>query len=203
MLFRYFTGSLRLFPVVLGLALSAHAQEYRSSMPAPAYQIYKNMLKLAEKGDHSKIATSLEFLDKIFAQEQHKFSVNIKKEVLTALDKKQKPEIIKALQKAVFYDIKDIFYTVRNSKQESAKTLKLWLRMAAVDYELLSPVVKGKSFKTNEEIIKAFNQGTYILSVEASPLAEEKTTKDIDFTALAKVLSGIEANILTVFPDFK
>jgi hypothetical protein len=181
----------------------AATQSYRVSMPVPPVTLYETMLDCAERQQFEQVYRSLPFLKQIFEKEKVRFGVDLEVTIRKALASNDRDKTLFAIQRVIFFDIKDIFAEIEAGKQESAATLKTWFIMANMDYKLLSPRLRRRDSKVDQNILAGFYEGGSLLRSHASPSTSLDDDKPVDFRSLKKVMRGIEKNMLAVFPEFK
>jgi len=177
-----------LFLLLMLVATSLlHAKNYRMDMKTPAVQLYESMLLFAEMRKYVQIEKSLPYLKEIFSSEKEKFKVDLQKEIEEAIKSGDQAVVLSAVRKTIYYDIKDIFHSVNSQfDKEPGSTIISWLKMAGLDYKMLSPYIKRNSIETSKQIDADFALLMSNVSSEKSNVEEIK-----------KVMDNIENNMMS------
>ncbi|OGS18642.1 MAG: hypothetical protein A2219_06260 [Elusimicrobia bacterium RIFOXYA2_FULL_50_26] len=170
-----------LITVILATASLVQAQNYRINMKTPAVQLYESMLLFAEMRKYVQIEKSLPYLKEVFNSEKENFKVDLQKDIEEAIKSGDQAIVVSSIRKAIFYDIKDIFHAVNNQfDNEPRNTVTSWLKMANLDYKILSPYIKRNSLDGSKRIDANFTRLLGSMSNEKSNLQEiNKIMNDI------------------------
>ncbi len=175
------------------------AQDYRVNMSVKSVDIYAAMLRFTDSEDYAKIVKSLPIMSTIFSEIKRKFNVDIEAEIVSAIKQQSRTKLKAALLKAVYYDMKDIFYEVNKSSGVKGKKILVWIKIATMDFKILEPFLGLKSSRVPSAIKEEF--------INLAPLDNTYADENIENIRkrinIAGALNNIEENILSVFPEFK
>lgn len=190
---------LSLLLCVLFFGQLASAQNYRVGMAVNSVDIYEAMLKFAKAEEYSKITKSMPILKKIFAEEKSKFNVDIALEIERAIRSQDNTQLQLALLKAVFLDIKDIFWEVNRARGLTGKNVLVWIKIAIMDYRILEPFIDKKDKAASSKIRDCFKR---LIPLETT-YADEKIEVIREEIGIRNVTDRIESYILSVFPELE
>lgn len=175
------------------------AQDYRVNMSVKSVDIYAAMLKFTDNEDYAKIVKSLPIMKTIFSEIKRKFKVDIEAEIVRAIKQQSRTKLKAALLKAVYYDMKDIFYEVNKASGVKGKKILVWIKIATMDFKILEPFLALKSSRIPAAIKEEF--------INLAPLDKTYANENIEDIRkrinIRGTLNNIEENILSVFPEFK
>jgi TonB family protein len=189
------------FFITVLLAGATAAQEYRLGLNPPAFEIYKSMLEFAEDEKYGKISQSWEFLGDIPREIKEKFGIDLEKEIINSIRDQNRTMAVTAVRKLIFYDMKDIFTIVSESKNANPAYLKGLVKAAYLDYAHLSPEVAKTDVAIDTKIKNSFRDA---LAFYSAPTPKPATDDDNgeNRRRIEPVLAGIENALMAVFPDF-
>ncbi|MBU4304458.1 MAG: hypothetical protein KJ893_02365 [Candidatus Omnitrophica bacterium] len=158
--------------VLLSLSL-ANAQSYRENAAVSSVYVYRQMVDSVDAGQLSKVLELARPIEAILAALETNLSVNIKSQLERAVASQDREKVKGALHKLIFYDIQDIFRAAKKSitSRTDAGKLKEQLKLAYLDYLIVSPEAKRIDFGLDREVRKVFNElltGHLAAAVEAS-----------------------------------
>lgn len=164
------------------------SQPYRDNLPLPAFEIYKNMLAFALDKNFEKVELSLQMIRPISQALNSKFKVDIDADIRNGLAKKDQERVIKAIQRLILLDMKDMMLLGAKGAEESQDKARPKFKGAFLDYLLLSPYITVKSFSSDQKIKNRFQRGT---ATAAGAEDFRRTSEEI------------ERELLMVMPELK
>ncbi|MEK7448132.1 MAG: hypothetical protein AAB019_01470 [Planctomycetota bacterium] len=207
------------------------AGNYYLALPVPNFysgkiqpdKVFETTLAILDKKDDEPPAPTESGLDKIqiylepiLETISATFKTDLKPDWIEAVANKNKKNIKPVLLKIIFYDMKNIFETILNSRSEPPATLKVLLSLAYRDYLFLSPevaekIVSAASGPDNDkeekgvmidgEIKKLFRNAYLALGAESPYTNTQPSPPDLEL--FVKYTGAIEKKCLSVFPNFK
>jgi len=145
--------------VLLSLSL-AKAQSYRENLEVSSLYVYQQMFDNADAGQFSKILELSRQIEGVIVALETNLSVNIKSQLESAVASGDKEKVKGALQKLIFYDIQDVFLTTKSSIKNGADLgkIKEHLKLAYLDYLIVSSEAKKIDFGLDRSVRKSFNE---------------------------------------------
>lgn len=177
-------------------ALSATAQ--RAKLKAPPVKIYQSMLQFVDKQDYGKIEASLAFIQPIVLPIKKKWDVDMEREIREGVAKQNETVVRLSIQKLIFFDMESLLYTSID-KDRLNKERRVQIRIAYLNYLLLSPTIKKKQFLADQRVKKVFHR--LHASVGTSPYV--RSASDVDFTAMENQIHAMEKEMIKLFPEWK
>lgn len=170
-----------------------NAQDYRESVPIPSVYIYQKMLSYADSGENDKILKLLASIKEILNAINSNFGEDLETKVKQAIATGNKEVILKALYTLIHYDIKDVFRaTIEGIKAgKPLSKLKGTLKLAYLDYLLVSQKARKKDFNLDREIRKDF---TELLTADLA-----RAVSQDDIRILQNKFDSIEYNYRSIF----
>lgn len=178
-----FAAILMLCPAAL-----AQSQPYRDNLPLPASEIYQKMLSYAQDQDFEKVERSLQVTKPVTQALNSKFGANIETEIRDGVTKKDQDRVIRAIQRLISLDMKDLMLVGATAARESQDKAVAKFKSAYLDYLLLSPYIQVKSFASDQKIKTLFRK-----AVTISASAE----------AFGRAAEEIEQELGTAYPELK
>ncbi|MBI4356366.1 MAG: hypothetical protein HY559_00595 [Gammaproteobacteria bacterium] len=179
---RLSSASFSLFPFPLPLltialfciSFSASPQPYRNNLSHSPQEIYKSLLTFAQAQEFDKVKSYALFLTPVTQAFKEKYKVDIEKELVFALNKKDRVAVEKVLQALIYLDIKDLISVALEGGEENfdIEQAKAKMQAAYLSYLLLSPFIQGNHFASDQGIKRKFR--TIVLTlVRATPYKGE------------------------------
>lgn len=174
MLWRIFNLTTVLVVAVLCVSLSASAQPYRDTLSQSTQEIHKSLLLHAKAQEFDKVKSYVLLIKPLTAVFQQKFGIDIEKELETALNKKDRGEVEKALYHLIYLDIKDLLILAEGKGKETfdIEHAKTTVQAAYLNYLLLSSAVQENHFAADQTIKNKFRKLVLML-VRATPYKKE------------------------------
>ncbi|MEW6067543.1 MAG: hypothetical protein AB1610_04550 [Nitrospirota bacterium] len=160
--------------------------------------VYALMTESATKGNYEEISALLPSVSEATNKIKKNFNVDIVSEIRDALVKRDKEKVLSAVNKLIFYDMKNIFFEISQMRKASATPLRMLMKKAYSNYRLLSPEIRSVKSKADDNIKMLFKQLFSFLAVETSPFAVEKRDVIVDADAIHSVTVKIEEECLSV-----
>ncbi|MBI3610098.1 MAG: hypothetical protein HY204_05270 [Nitrospirae bacterium] len=157
----------------------ALAQAYRNAVGVPPVEVYQSMLNFADRKEYAKVMGSLTVLSPIVNHIGTKFKDNPSKGIKKAVDKGDPDEILLSVQALIVLDVKDLLDEALQQAAASPDGSKTLLKIARLNYELLSPYAQKKDFAADTKIKKTFTELFRTLGSEVDSEQIRRFTADI------------------------
>lgn len=181
---------------IIAVPFSLWAQSYRDALPAPPSEIYKSMLQFLEQKEYSKIEGSLNVLGPVLSHIKGKFNVDAGQGIKEGLSIKDDNKIREGVYRLVLWDTRDLFDEAIRKSSESSEGAKVLLKIAYMNYIILSQPVQKKDFSADQRIKKAFQSAYSALGTGSLYSREEGSSNG---ERLKKVIGEIEGELTRVF----
>lgn len=138
------------------------AEDYRETASKSSIDLYHQMFVYAEKQDNDKILTLLDSIKVPLNGIKSNFGKDLNAMIKQALSTGSKEDVLQALYTLIYYEMKNVFRDtvkgIESGRLPPLATLKERLKLAYVDYLLVSPKAREKNFDLDREIRKDFNK---------------------------------------------
>lgn len=173
------------------------AETYRDALPAPPSEIYKSMLQFLEQKAYPKIEGSLNVLEPVLSHIRGKFNIEAGQTIKEGLSRKDDSKVLEGIYRLIVLDVKDLFDEALKRGAESPEGAKTLLKVAYMNYLILSQPVQKKDFSADQRIKKAFQSAYSALGAGGTLYSKEATATNVD--AFKKVLGEIEGELAKLF----
>ena len=180
---------------------TSSAQVYLEEIEIAPSKAYKSILENFEKKKYEEVKLALVFVEPVINTVKLKFGLDIKPEIQSGL-KAKGTSFCTAIRRLIFYDICLIFTSIdKEGKDYSTDKLRVWFKMAYINYLLLSPVLlKDKAnFAIDRKIKKMFSE-SYLCFGSESPYGKKIPP---NLKLFRKRSVRIIEELIGVFPEFK
>jgi len=180
---------------------TSSAQVYLEEIEIAPSKAYKSILENFEKKKYEEVKLALVFVEPVINTVKLKFGLDIKPEIQSGL-KAKGTSFCTAIRRLIFYDICLIFTSIdKEGKDYSTDKLRVWFKMAYINYLLLSPVLlKDKAnFAIDRKIKKMFSE-SYLCFGSESPYGKKIPP---NLKLFRKRSVRIIEELSRVFPEFK
>ncbi|MCG2712133.1 MAG: hypothetical protein L6416_07415 [Candidatus Omnitrophica bacterium] len=169
------------------------AQSYREEAAISSVYIYQQMINQLDEGNLNKVLQLSHNLDEIISKMDMRFGASLQSDIQNAVNAADKEKARKAVIALIFYDIKDVFYATEEgiSEQLALDILKERLKIAYLDYLVVSSQAKKLDFERDRQIRKAFSD------LLTGHLA--KAVLQSDMSMLKKGMANIDENYKEIF----
>ena len=171
--------------IILVSHSSSWGQTYRDNLPMPSLEINRQLMTYAQARDYEKITRTLPMVKPLTDALKTKFTSDIESELRSGLTAQDQDRILKATQRLVYLDLKDLMNLSVDLMGESNDKAKTKLKAAFLNYLLLSPFMEKLNFAADQKIKKNFRAAT--LAVDASTSIEE----------IKRLISEIDKELIT------
>jgi hypothetical protein len=144
----------------------AWAQPYRDNLPLPSIEINRQLMTYAQAKDFEKISRTLTMVKPLTDALKKKFVSDVESELRSGLKAQDQDRIVKATQRLVYLDLKDLMDLAVELMGESNDKAKTKMKAAYLDYLLLSPYIEKLNFSSDQKIKKHFRSAN--LALDAS-----------------------------------
>ena len=135
---------------------SARGDDVRKTLRMPSSYVYKSMLKFCEKQEYTKIEKSVPFVHPILVEIQTDYDIDLEKEIRELIATGQQQEIYNLIKKLICWDIKHLLDGILTDDNASLQQKRVRLKMAYLDYLLLSPEIRQNQFAMDQKLKNAF-----------------------------------------------
>jgi hypothetical protein len=187
--------------VFLSLALffqsaSARAQSYREAVKVPPVEVYKSMIVFAQKGEHQKVANSLNVLAPIVNHIRVKFKYDSRAAIQKAVRRKDSDKVLSAVQTLVAWDIKAHLSEAEARAAGAPAVARTSIKAARLNYELLSEAVYRVDPQANQNIKQAFREALAVF--DGGPVKTGKKTA-VDTPKMKAQFNAINSDLEKIF----
>ena len=193
------TGKWMIFFLLIStifVPFSLLAQSYREALPVPPSEIYKSMFQFLEQKEYRKIEGSLNVLGPVLSHIKGKFNVDAGQGIKEGLSLKDDNKILDGVYRLILWDTRDLFDEALKKSSDSSEGSKVLLKIAYMNYIILSQPVQKRDFSADQRIKKAF-QSAYSALGTGSLYSREEATYNVE--RLKKVIGEIEGELTRVF----
>lgn len=146
--------------MILGAVLLAggavHAASYRDAVSVPPVEVFRSMIRYSDANQMDKITGSLIVLAPILNHIKEKFKNDPRSDIENAIGTGDSAKVLRSVQALVVWDIKDLLEESLLQVQTSVDQGKTSIKIARMEYEILSPAVQKRNFSSDQVIKKAF-----------------------------------------------
>lgn len=173
------------------------AQAYRNAVQVPPIEVYQSMLNFTDRKEYAKVMGSLNVLAPIVSHIATKFKGNPLEGIKKAVDRGDPDEILLSVQVLISLDIRDLLDEALQQVETSPDNSKTLIKIARLNYELLSPSVQKKDFAADSKIRKHFTESFRTLGSESVSSADKGK---VDSDQIKRFLVEIVSNVVKFFP---
>ncbi|MBU1753011.1 hypothetical protein KKG56_04030 [bacterium] len=180
---------------------SSSAQVYLEKIEIAPSKVYKSALENFEKKKYEEVDLAIYYIEPVMDAIKSEFGIDLKPEIQSGL-KAKGTSFCTAIRRLIFYDICLIFTSIdKEGKDYSTDKLRVWFKMAYINYLLLSPVLlKDKAnFAIDRKIKKMFSE-SYLCFGSESPYGKKIPP---NLKLFRKRSVRIIEELIGVFPEFK
>jgi hypothetical protein len=146
--------------VILVAALPAvspvSAASYRDTVTVPPVEVYRSMIRFADTSQLDKINGSLSVLAPIVNHIKGKFKNDPGGQIEKAIRGGNPETVRRSIFALIVWDIKDLLEESLSQARDSVDEGKTSIKIARLEYEILSPVVQKKDFAADQIIKRSF-----------------------------------------------
>lgn len=179
----------------------SRGQPYRDNLSIPPAEIYKKIMDYISRRDYVKIEKSIVFISPLIKELEKRYNTEIEPRIRDAIQKRDDKALLKSIQRLIFLDISDLFKLIISSMQESHEKAKVKLKIAYLDYMILSQEIQMIDFMSDKKIRNRFRKISFIFDNLSPYKREDSMSSEVE--NISKMTKAIENEILKAFPEFK
>lgn len=179
------------------LALSTTETEQRAKLKTPPVKIYQSMLRFVDKQNYGKIEASLSFVKPVILAIKKKWDIDMRSEIRDGVVKQDEIAVRRSIHKLIFLDMEWLLYKSAD-KDLTNKERRRQIRIAYLNYLLLSPTVKKKQFLADQRVKRIFHRLHAILGTSRYA----QSASNVDATVIENQIHSIEKEMFKLFPEW-
>lgn len=193
-------GPLILMPFVVTLVMNdeVRAQMYRAEVGVPPAEVYRSLLEFVSREEYPKVVGSLNIILPIIHHITIKFKEDPAEAIKKAVKKGDPDDILLSVQALIILDIKDLLDEALRHVEESPEEARNYIKIARLNYEVLSSYVQKKDFAADQRIKKNFTDTFRALGTET---LYSETKREVNTDYLRRLWTEIGFHLTRVFPS--